>query len=200
MNPTQEKRTPAAFTNAQNYFATEGLNFPYVTEADSGKFLAISQDIFGTYPQAKDVYGNLQGYVMEALSTPREYVLFGVDGHGINSKAMHYYAVKEHVAIFVQIRMGAIDENGNLEDPEEIQSRINGAFQGVKRIFDKMKVAEDQHLIQDGQRLLIVESDFGNSGWEWVSGSPGEINKAAWNDKGMTLLSALRAIPTPTKT
>ncbi|HEV8051538.1 MAG TPA: hypothetical protein VGP47_03520 [Parachlamydiaceae bacterium] len=190
MNPIQNtQKLPLALAKAQEYFKQEEINFPYISESDKSKLLSISQDIFGTYPQPPAPLYDLERYVKEALSNPREYVLFGNDGHGFESRGMHYYAVKKHVAIFVQVSAGVS------QDPNLVHEKINAIFHGIALILESIEDAEKQNLIPDGQRLLIVNSDFYGNGWEWITGNPGEIDQAEWKTESPVLLSALMDIP-----
>lgn len=189
MNQIENQKFPEAFAQAEQYFENEKINFPYISNEDKRKLTVISKEVFGTLSQPPAPLYDIELYVKGALTHPRDFILFGVDGHGFESRGMHYYAVKKHVAIFIQINMGA------LLDQESVHQRINGIFHGVSLIFDSLQEADQKNLLPEGKRLLIIDSDFYGSGWEWITGNPGKINKAEWNTEGLTLLSALNSIP-----
>lgn len=179
-----------ALSIAENYFKRENLDFPYVAKDDEEKFVKISEGIFGTVnPLPAHLY-NIEAYLKEALSSDQDYVLFGMDK--LSTLGMHYYTVKENVAIFIQLNA----------DPrlENLQDRINGIFYGVSLILTSIKEAKENNLIPQDSRLIILDSDFYGKGWGWVNGLPGRIDKENWNEENPVLMSAYNDIPFPMDT
>ncbi len=187
MNPLNPQSSLDAFEIAENYFKRENLDFPYVAKADEDKFVKISEDIFGTLDSLPAHLYNIEAYLKEALSSNQDYVLFGMDK--LSTLGMHYYTVKEHVAIFIQLNA----------DPrlEDLQDRINGIFYGVSLILEKIETAKNNNLIPKDSRLFIFDSDFYGHGWGWIKGCPGEIDKNLWHVENPILMSALNDIPLP---
>ncbi|MGA8164557.1 MAG: hypothetical protein WB791_05960 [Waddliaceae bacterium] len=165
------------------FFNREKLNRPCIAEKFLPKIREISPDVFGTRLNGPDIY-DINACVQEVVSGPvKEYVLFGLGGHGIASLGMHYYVVEKGFALFLQISYG----NAVLEE-HFARERTNGQLIGVKLLYE----AANHVQIPDGKRLLIVESDFYGSGWGWIEGYPGEVQD--WQTDDPVFLHAINSI------
>jgi len=178
----RKENVPEGLLKAQECFEQERVKLPYISADDKLKMLVIDPRIFGTYSNPPCRPYDINVYVHDALTTPNDYILFGFDGHGVASQGMHYYAVKENLAIFLQLKT---------VDPD----RINNLFPAIEWIFESLKKANSKHLIPDDARLLIVESDFNGKGWGWIKGYPGKIEETKWHIDEPILMSAFNSIP-----
>jgi hypothetical protein len=181
---------------AQEFFKEEHLDFPYVSQEETSRIKPIQDNVFGSKLDPKPLY-DISAYVQEFLSQPVEdYVMLGFAGHGACSRGIHYYAVKGNIAVFIQLSY----DSAAIVDLESARERIEGIFQSLGYLFDSVNTAKEKGLIPEQKRLLIVESDFYGSGWGWIDGRPGEIDKAKWHTDKPVLLSALQDIPRSKKT
>jgi hypothetical protein len=180
----------SGLTEARRYFQDEKLQMPFVPTNEQPKIKKLQSGLFSSRNGITEVY-DANVYIKEVLSEKvANYVLFGFAGHGVNSRAIHYYAVNEHLAIFIQLGYGNINE-----DTKAVHDRIDGLLHSIQFFFMSMDEAAKADLINEGKRLLVVESDFAGSGWGWIEGTPGEIKQATWHSDGNTIVAALMDIP-----
>jgi hypothetical protein len=103
----------------------------------------------------------------------------------------HYYLVTRRLALFIQIGWG------NVFDDEEIaRGRIEGTFGFVESLLEDIEVAEKAGKLPAGQRLAIVDSDFGDSRWAWVPQSSFQADQVTWNEKTLSLEEACMDVRT----
>jgi len=176
---------------AQEYFDAEHLELPFIHSSEKPKIKTIQASIFGSKNDPMNPY-DLEAYIKETVSAPVEdYVIFGFAGHGVNSRGMHYYAVKGNLALFIQLAYGGVA----IRDENEARNRINAIFHLIPMFFEAIEEANKNELIQKDRRLLVVESDFYGKGWGWIDGYPGKIDEKEWHTEDPTLISALNDIP-----
>jgi len=154
--------TPAgSIDDARQFFADAGLAFPPVPAALEASVVKQGEAIFGTRPAEPPLY-TLEAWVAEAMRGP-EFVLFGMDGHGINSWATHFYLVHGPLAILMQVAAG-----GALMSTADTATRVEGAWESVAALMDDLNNAQRAGKLPAGKRLVVVDSDLGNSRWAWV--------------------------------
>lgn len=175
-------------TAADNYFKSQHLELPFIPSGMRNKLMQLQLDLFGTR-ETETIY-DVNYFIAELLTGDvNNYVLFGFGGHGISSRAMHYYAVNEHLAVFYQLDFGNV-----FRDEEASADRVLGMFYTIPLIFNEIEKSSSAGLIPEGQRLLIVQSDFYGSGWGWIEGRQEKINEKAWHAYE-NVLFALASIP-----
>ncbi len=146
---------------AQQQFAKEGLPFPYVPAAIQSRLQAVTPWVFSTRADDQTPY-DLDSFVASYLEAaePESYLLFGHDGHGINSYAMHYYWVQKHLALFDQIAWGGVYTDNDFASK---MMRVHFAqLQGVIQLVERTQASGKW---PKGQRLIAVMSDFRPSRW-----------------------------------
>ena len=192
MNPLHgglQPQVSEGMMKAQEYFKKEALDLPHIPLEERPKIVAYQEGVYGSKIDPRNVY-DIEAYVKEVLSKPTDdFVIFGLAGHGVKSRGMHYYAVKKNIALFIQLGYG-----GSSID-EATRDRINGILHSVGYLFDKIELAKKDNLIPEDRRLLVVESDFYGHGWQWVDGQPGEVDPKTWQSQGTVILDALMDIP-----
>ena len=100
---------------------------------------------------------NIDWFVSELLQdSPEPYVLLEHAGHGVNSYALHFYKVDNHVGLFLQLPWGGLYGNRD----EEVQS-IRLEFLRIQQTTDTRSA------IPELRRLVVVESGFHGSRWGW---------------------------------
>lgn len=177
MDPLRQHIASEAMAQAKSYFEEQKLTFPAVAQEEKSKITRFQAGMFGTKANPGSLY-DINSYVQEVLSKKvDDYVMFGFAGHGTNSQGMHYYAVRGNLALFIQLSAGG----GATEDNEAVRSRINGIFSQISLFLDSMKTLQDGKAIDPERKLLVIESDFYGSGWEWVDGQPGKIDESQWH-------------------
>lgn len=174
---------------AQEYFREEKIDLPHIPPDEKAKIVAYQKGVYGSKIEPQSVY-DIEAYVNEVLTKPTaDFVIFGLAGHGVKSRGMHYYAVKENIALFIQLGYG-----GSSMD-EAARDRINGIFHAIGYLFEAVEEAKNAGLLPQERRLLVVESDFYGQGWQWIDGLPGKIDPAEWKTDQPVILDALADIP-----
>lgn len=164
MNPLQ---------SCQQFFDAAHIKMPFIPADEKANITAVegSDTVFGTRKTLDQSLYDITAFVKEAISTPtKDYVLLGTDGHGVSSHAMHYYAVKGHIALFIQLK-------------DADTSYVDGNLKAIDYLFKLMSEVEHKHPLPEGKRLVVVQSDFYGSGWGWVSGKTEEIDEKEWHAK-----------------
>ncbi len=166
-------------TPCQQYFQDEGLKMPFIPkdELDHMKIVPDSMRVIGTRETNNSLY-DIAAFANEVITgTPtQDYVLVGRGGHG-TKPPIHYYVVKGHLAIFLQLK------------PDDVKS-VNEQLMAVKFIFDRMADLEKTRPLEKDKRLVIVHSEItGTSQWQW-SGEEVHTKEAGKN----ILFSALETL------
>ncbi|WP_419834631.1 hypothetical protein [Endozoicomonas atrinae] len=79
-----------------------GIPFPPVPKNLSDHLIPLSEIALGSCPTDIPLY-NLEAHLDQLLTRwPSDYVMYGLSGHGFNSRALHYYLVTEQCALFIQ--------------------------------------------------------------------------------------------------
>ena len=104
----------------------------------------------------------------------------GVDGHGMNSNAMHYYLASGSLILLLQREV-------NLENQVTELNTLKGAITNILNKIEK-ELPE-----QTSSKILIVESDFHPelSGWRFLDSEHPSPNPEAWVRNGHDILSPM---------
>ena len=143
--------------------AQAGLSFPYIPPHLAEAIEVRSPWAWASRPTSISPY-NLQAYVDEVVSSgaglPPDYVLFEHAGHGVNSWALHYYAVVGRLALFAQLRWGG----AYMDDTELSRTKESLALaSALVELADSLPAPKEPM----GPGLVVVASDFtgGKLGW-----------------------------------
>ena len=135
---------PAALANAQQLFAQQGLPFPALPQTLASALQEHSPTLFGT--QALDAspttWGQLRSGGAGHPATPDSLVL-GIDGHGTNSWALHYFVTLGPLALFIAAWGGAYME------ADQARDKIRRVFAWADTLTQRV-----QRLQQAGPRLI----------------------------------------------
>lgn len=165
------------------------MKMPYIPDDEKANMTAVegSDTAFGTRKTLDQSLYDINAFVQEAISKPtKDYVLVGQDGHGVNSHAMHYYVVKGHIALFIQLK-------------DDSASYVDGNLKAVDYIFKLMAEVEKKNPLPTDKRLVVVQSDFYGSGWGWVTGQADKIDEKEWHAKQANRSILLDALSELTK-
>ena len=156
---------PAAFdlAAARRQFEQEKAPFPPVPETMQAQVRLYAPWVYGTRRAVPALY-DLPWFAEEARSqSVADYLLFGHDGHGVNSYAIHYYLVQSTLALFLQIGWG-----GALMDHEVQSKRLGAAFDWANALIEAAGAAENRAALARPERLIVRVSDFSGVGWEMI--------------------------------
>jgi len=136
------------------WLAQHGLPLPYLPTALRDDLRAVGESLFCTRAVATlpaSPY-ELPAFVEEAEDrATADYALIALDGHGVNSWALHYFVVCGRLAMFFQLPWG-----GAYTDKARAQ-------QGMARLlsdFEPLIRAAEAQKASPGPRLLVVISGF----------------------------------------
>jgi hypothetical protein len=165
-------------------FEEEGLPLPPLPELLIPQLVVVRPWLFGSREDVSGAY-DIEGLVREAIEDePTDYVLFGQDGHGVNSVAMHYHLVSGPLALFVQVPWGGV-----YMDKAERNAAVAGAFADIGRLIEAVRRAEDR-LAARNERLIVVASEWHGQRHAFVR--PGEAPE--WRRGPASLIAARTAL------
>ena len=156
---------------ARAYFADAGLAFPEFPSDFESTIAKQGEKVWGDRPAEPGLYA-IDLWADKAVAG-EDFVLFGMDGHGVNSWATHLYVAKGPVAVLSQIRAGGAYMNHDQTAP-----RVEGAWGLSQSLFKIVAEAARQGKLPSGQRLVVVDTDFAKSRWAWVD--PNSSADPAW--------------------
>ncbi len=174
----------SAVEEAKTLFTEEGLSFPYIPEEMIASVQKLKPWIFGTRLDAPSPY-QIAKFVQEIETKSVEnYLIFGHAGYGTNSWAMHYYLVENSLALFIQTAWGGIYTENETAIPN-----IAYRFTEAEKLIKIVEAKEKQGKIASSQRLIVVVSDFYNSGWKFKDNL--QKNENNWHDTFKALEEAI---------
>jgi hypothetical protein len=169
---------------ARAAFADQTLPFPPIPEGLGAQIRAFGTYTFGTRPPQRPLY-DIETFVADAVSGEiDDSVMFGIDGHGMNSWAAHYYLVFKHLALFLQFPWG-----GAYVDTESARADITSAFATVAAMLSREQQAPVG--LMSGRRLVVVQSSFTMARWVWADKT--SANTIDWQYDRFNALAAARA-------
>lgn len=174
--PSQE------YLACEKFFKRMDLPAPYIPESVKAHFTYSEGEVFGTKKPEFSLY-DIDDFVRDSTTKPcKDFILTGRDGHGIASQAIHYYAKKGPLLVFLQVRYN------NAGD----QNRVDGLLLGAEKLY---KAVEGKNLAPNKQ-LLVVHSDFKQAnGWGWIEGVIQQIDETTWHKAGDScLIEALKEL------
>lgn len=168
--------------DCENFFKSLDLPSPYIPESVKAQFTYSQGEVFGTKKPEFSLY-DIDDFVRVSTTKPcKDFILTGRAGYGVASQAIHYYAKKGPLLIFLQVRYN------NAGD----QSRVDGLLLGAEKLY---KAVEGKNLPPNKQ-LLVVHSDFKQAnGWGWIEGLIQQIDETSWHKAGAScLIDALKEL------
>ncbi|WP_257295164.1 hypothetical protein [Endozoicomonas sp. YOMI1] len=125
-----------------------GVPFPPVPKALTEQLMPLSECAFGSCLTDIPLY-NLEAHLDQLLKQwPSDYVMYGLSGHGFNSRALHYYLVTDQCALFIQRSMPVLT-------PSLFQP---GQFRHLMQQTIELSCHPALDSMQD--QLVVVDSDI----------------------------------------
>lgn len=184
---------PAALREARQYFAGQGLPFPYIPPELERQLRKLGPETFGTRSDTSDVF-DFARFGKEAGTTAvPDYLMLGYQGRGTNSYAIHYYLVHDGLALFLQLSWG-----GAYTEQTAARQDIAAAFAQAERLIKAAGAARREGRLKDNEKLIVMVSDFTGSNWIKIDGLMPEmafITSSGWHlDDNATLTNALASL------
>jgi hypothetical protein len=174
---------------AKALFEKEGIPFPPIPDDLVASVKELKPWVFGTRVDAPSPYA-LSTFGQEAETTfVDDYLIFGHDGHGTNSWAMHYYLVRGCLALFIQTAWGGIYTNS--DNASQILAYY---FSQAAKLITLIEEKEELGKLARPQRLIVVVSDFIRSSWK-LSEIP-ETSEEGWEYTLRALEEAINFVST----
>ena len=167
--------------NARELITGSGLPMPRIPRSLSGKLRQPGDYFYFTSRDGAPGPWNL-GWFLEEIEnmSPENYVVLGLDGHGVESQAAHYYLVEDGIAVFHQ---SGVASPVNPETDQTLADQYD--------LIAVMAVASDQArekgLLSATGRLVIVRPLYLQSFWG-IQPAPGQ--PVDWQDADDPLLDA----------
>jgi hypothetical protein len=178
-------------TTVQALFDGEGLRQPPVPAHLVSKLRQqkkVAPTVFATQRRLSESPYDIRYHVHEfesklaATANPDrmpEYAVVGIDGHGMNSWATHYYIVSAGLALFLQLPWG-----GAFSDANEDRALIAEMYEWADQVQTKLAAVHQQQR-RPKLWLQVVASRFYlyDSGWRWLEVGT-DCPAVPWNDAG----------------
>lgn len=154
--------TMSDIEKARELFQGAGLAFPTIPDELAARLTERGPWVFSTRPAAtrppiESPY-NLHRYVDESEhGTIEAYALLAHSGHGVNSYAIQYYLVQNHLRMFLHLSWGGVYMNA-----EKTRAEIRDCFSMADQI---VVAAQRVGRFKSGQQLMVVGSDFYGGYW-----------------------------------
>jgi hypothetical protein len=173
-----ESKGQPAEESARAFLSEQNLPFPPMPAPMAAALTEIRPKIFATRPVADAPY-NLETFRNRAMTPDpvESYALIGMDGHGYNSWALHYFLVEKGLSLFVQLPWGGVFEN-----PDELRADIVAVFGWAAGFQERVREAVAKGHIPAGWRLVVMVSEFSRSGFGWVSPQDDEQTAPRWTN------------------
>lgn len=163
--------TSDAFQESFKLYKTNHLPFPPIPTEYSKNIVKISEWVFGTRTNARSPYAT--NFYIEELQTDKRsnYTVFGHAGHGIMSYGLHFYLVKNSLALFLQHSWGNADS-----DPKKDVEIIEQDY----LLANQLILAVDNHPALHLPKQLVVYQSNLRSESRWAL-STGGSDSLLWN-------------------
>ena len=155
MHSIHNNRTEISLQQVDKHLERAGVPMPLVPKDLCNSLHPWSDLAFGSMPTSLPLY-NLDRWLEQLQQGwPEDYFGFGIDGHGINSRAAHYYLLTERCALFIQRVMPLLPSPSF--DGNSFTALMNQAAE----------LSCDPMLDNTHGRLIVVDSDIQPSGLGW---------------------------------
>jgi hypothetical protein len=183
-----EKPRNLTLDTVKRLFSEAGLPLPPIPSNLAPQLQPLKEWVFGTRFDTPDPY-DFDWYVREYLSNAiaEDYLVFGHDGHGINSYALHYYLVRGPLAVFDQLAWGGVYTTNNLA-----LDLIKTHFVQLQDMIEALDTALDRGLLDPNERFILVLSDFSTS--RWTRTNAPLLDNLEWKTEPNSLLTLLSAV------
>ncbi|MBO9479923.1 hypothetical protein [Salinisphaera sp. G21_0] len=151
-----------------------GVPFPPVPKALSEYLMPLSDYAFGSCLTEIPLY-HLEAHLEQLLKQwPSDYVMYGLSGHGFNSRAVHYYLVTDRCALFVQRSMPVLSSSAL--QPGQLTHLMQQTIE--LSCHPALDSCEDQLVVVDSDILYGRIGKFQNGQLNWQHEADSAIEHA----------------------
>ena len=157
-----------SYQSACELLMSEGLPCPPIPKKFTNMIRQTRHSaIFSSAPSLPDPYHFLF-YLNRLLSGENQpLAVFGCSGHGLSSKAMHYYLIDEHIAVLLQ--------DGLPNDPGNWRVEQEQDYDAVSQICIACQDAVLSQKLKVDEKLVICRSFFEPNQWGVIKKSGDKV-------------------------
>jgi hypothetical protein len=172
-------------TDLEAWCARAELPPPPADAGLSQRILQIGEGLFASWEPATPPYAFAE-LMAEAWAKAQDGDwLFGVDGHGVQSWALHWVQRRGALLLGFQVRVG-----GAFAPAELDLEAVKGAWGLVGRLDAALARAEAASRLPAGKMLVVIDTDLGANRYAWLAkGEPWD--RAGWREDPMAAFAAL---------
>jgi len=168
------------WSEAVTLFPDHALPSPPKLELWPSEIARFSDHCYGTWKPETALY-DLPGALQETLDQgPEKVVLFGFDGHGASSWAMHLVLKWKSLLIGLQIAAG-----GAYTEQTQASRSLEGAWGLLQGLIEEVHANPG---VAGDQTLVVCDSDFTPGFWGWTT--PGGWEQSEWHEEPAPLFLA----------
>ena len=158
--------------------------------ADLGRALIeIDPGLFATEPIEASPW-DLTAWQTRLLRDETDHAICGFAGYGVQSYAFHLFVRYGPLVLMVQTAWGAYQSAG------EQAASASGAIGLANTLLALAQQVRSRSQWPAGQTLLVVDSDFAQSGWAWI-GSDDRATAPALRGSTLGAINALEDLADP---
>lgn len=173
--------TPEQLQEARSLIASSGLPMPPVPKDIAEKLFR--PDDAHYFTSRDDTPGPWSlGWFLEEVEfgNPENYVMVGLDGHGTESTAAHYYLVEKDIAVFHQCHLSS-------PYTPEWEDTLSDQYDLIAIMTMAISQSKAKGLLPEESRLVIVRPSYRPPFWG-IQPAPGKpVN---WQQSGDALVEA----------
>ena len=164
---------------ARDMMSAAGLPMPPVPRNLSDQLLCPDDTQYFTTRDNTPNPWNLSWFLQEIeQKTPDDYLIFGIDGHGVESAATHYYLVENDIAVFHQSRLPT--PSHSRPEPDLVDQ-----YELLATIAVAASEAKEKGKLPDDGRIILVRPTNMPSSWG-IQPAPGQ--PVQWQESSNALL------------
>ena len=166
-----------SWQDALQVFAAESLPEPPALSCWPTEVKKIGPGVFANWRPRTPPY-DLEALLRETLErAPDGSVVFGIDGHGVQSWAAHLVLRNGPLLIGFQIAAG-----GAFNDQARSAERLGGAWALLAELDAELERPELLAHLPAGKTLVVLDSDLVGDRWAWLA-SPQDWDTGPWHDE-----------------
>lgn len=156
-------------------FAEQGLRSPPLPAHLVSETTEVGPGIFLAGPWGRRLRFDVGAHLAALDADRSDRFLVALVGHGVNSHLLHYFLVREPLAVFVVRRWGNV-----YDDREYAARRIAGAFAAVDEMIGTVERLATSGMLESGRWLVVVDTEEG-------------VQRCGWSDLSSTSIEGLVA-------
>lgn len=183
--PASWTPVPASRADLEAWCAQVGLPPPPADPGLSERIVQTGAHVFASWQPATPPYAFVE-LMAEAWGKAQDGDwLLGIDGHGIQSWAVHWMQRRGPLLLGIQVGYG-----GAFAPSELDLDAVAGAWDLVGRLNDALARAAALDRLPAGRALVVIDSDLGGGRYAWI-GAGEAWDEAGWQEDAMAALAGL---------